>query len=121
LDGLVRDAFLGSHGEHVSHRLLLARVELVAGLVVAGTDQALLCVGGGVQRGCMKRSDLAKTAFLVDLKLESVTLPSFSMLVSYFVASGLKFGLMNVSTEFLWPIEHFGLSRNLLEEFAFGL
>lgn len=69
----------------------------------------------------MKRSDLANTAFFADLKLDSVTRPSFSMLVSYFVASGLKLGFRKVSTEFLWPIEHFGLSLNLLVEFALGL
>ena len=34
----------------------------------------------------MNLSDLAKTAFFVDLKFDKVTLPSFSMDVSYFVA-----------------------------------
>jgi hypothetical protein len=45
----------------------------------------------------MNLYDFAKTAFLVDLKLDSVTLPSFSMLVSYLDAYGLALGFRKVS------------------------
>lgn len=57
----------------------------------------------------MNRSDLAKTAFLVDLKLDNVTRPFLSMVVSYLVDSGLGLGLMKVSREFLCPMKHLGL------------
>lgn len=66
-------------------------------------------------------SDFAKTAFLLDLKVDKVTLPSFSMLVSYLEASGLESGLRKESSSVLLLIEHLGLSRNLLVELIFGL
>lgn len=66
-------------------------------------------------------SDFAKTAFLLDLNVESVTLPSFSMLVSYLDASGLESGLRKESSSVLLLIEHLGLSLNLLVELIFGL
>lgn len=57
----------------------------------------------------------------MDLKLDKVTLPSFSKLVSYLEASGLKLGLMKVSSELLCPIDSLGLPLNLLVEFILGL
>ena len=74
-----------------------------------------------VPKLCMILSDFAKTAFLLDLKVESVTLPSFSMLVSYLEASGLESGLRKESSSVLLLIEHLGLSLNLLVELIFGL
>ena len=64
---------------------------------------------------------MGKTACLVDLKFDRVTLPSFSMLVSYLDASGLRLGLMKVSSEPLWPMDSLGPSLNLLVELRLGL
>lgn len=69
----------------------------------------------------MNLYDLGKTACLVDLKFDKVTLPSFYKLVSYLDASGLKLGLMKVSSELLCPMDNLGLSLNLVVEFMFGL
>lgn len=65
--------------------------------------------------------DFAKTAFLLDLKVDNVTLPSFSMLVSYLDASGLVSGLRKESSSVLLLIEHLGPSLNLLVELILGL
>lgn len=57
----------------------------------------------------------------MDLKLDKVAFPSFSMVGLYLVASGLKLGLIKESSEVLLLMEHLGLDGNLLVELMLGL
>jgi hypothetical protein len=63
---------------------------------------------------------LAKTVFFGVLKLDSVTLPSFSMLELYLLGSGLSLGMIKLSTECFFPSEFLGLLLNLERQLMDG-
>lgn len=72
----------------------------------------------------MNRLDLGKTTFLVVLKLDKVTLPYLSKLVSYLLGSGFgldKLGFRKESIG-LFPINTAcGVLENFVIELLFGL
>ena len=62
----------------------------------------------------MNLADLANTAFFGFLKLETVTLPDFSRLLSYLVGSGLGLILIKLSLACFFLMEYLELLAYLL-------
>jgi hypothetical protein len=61
----------------------------------------------------MKRDDLGKMVFLGVLKVDSVSLPSFSSSTLYFDGSGFKLALMKLSLVCFFLMEYLELLANL--------
>ena len=69
----------------------------------------------------MNRDDLGKTVFLGVLKVDRVSLPSFSRSTLYFDGSGFKFALMKLSLACFFLMEYLELLTNLVIVSKLGL
>lgn len=68
----------------------------------------------------MNREDLEKTVFLAVLKLDKVTLPSFSRFISYLLGSGFRDGFIKLSLGCFFLKEYLELLANFVIESIFG-
>lgn len=68
----------------------------------------------------MNLADLENTVFLEVLKLDSVTLPSFSKLTLYLLGSGLRSGLMKLSLGCFFLKEYLEDLANLVMDSRLG-
>ena len=68
-----------------------------------------------------KRDDLGKTVFFGVLKVDRVSLPSFSRITLYLDGSGLRLALIKLSLACFFLMEYFELLANLETDSKLGL
>lgn len=110
------------HWKHIPLRGSMTWIKLYLLLIFSRTNQRIFFIQVYVPSLSMNLADLENTVFFDVLKLDRVTLPSFSKLISYLLGSGftLREGFMKLSLGCFFLKEYFELLANLVMDSTFG-